>query len=207
MGDVELSGQSTSVVHTRIAAFQQDLSCGCIVEVPGVGTFFFMYLKHFESRVIGVMVCHVDGITMTKPCGIEQFTVVVKGSRTPDDFVTSVSIHICHRHVVVAVAIHGAAPSATGRSGWGIGSGGLIGIGDGVAGFRLRCVEPALFQLLSVEIHSPDESVGVVAATENAAGIGVGSLQMGYGSQIAFATIAVGSFVVLAGTVVPVERT
>ena len=66
-------------------------------------------------------------------------------------------------------------------------------------------MEPLLAEELAVESYSPDEGVGVVAARENAVGRSVGAVEVGHGSKVSLAAVAIAGIVFLAASVIPVE--
>ena len=106
---------------------------------------------------------------------------------------------------MIAVGIH--CPSSQSRQAGGssVGRRLAFGIPEFIGGFRIGTVQPARLQLLTVEVDSPDIGIGIIAATEDTAGTLVRTAQIGCCCQIAFTTIAVIAFVVLAAAVVPVE--
>ena len=113
MAFVEVAGNASSVVRTTCGT-EEYFARRRIVEVPSVRR-TFMDFKQLQSWTVGVVVCQMDGIAMSVACGTEHLSVVVESGRAPYNFVASVAIDIAYRHVVVAVAIHGAATIA--RSG------------------------------------------------------------------------------------------
>ena len=67
-------------------------------------------------------------------------------------------------------------------------------------------MEPLLAEELAVESYSPDEGVGVVAARENAVGRSVGAVEVGHGSKMSLAAVAIAGIVFLAASVIPTTR-
>ena len=115
------------------------------------------HLQHLALRVEG---CQVDSVAMAHARVVKAFPVVVDGHRAVGDFVASVAINVGHAQVMVA----------------------LPGIGGP---FRLPGVErPAVFQFFTVPVPGGNHRAGVVAATEDAAG--VDAVEIAHGGQISF---------------------
>ena len=148
-----------------------------------------MDVEHLKAGPVGVEGSHVYGIAVAESHAIEQFSVVINGSRTPDDFIASVAVNVADGQVVVAVAIEGVA-AFVGRTAV-VGPRGFGPVGVVVLHLRLAGggMEPAVNQLSAVEIDGPHKSLGVVAAAEHCRGLH--AVEIGHGSQEAVATSAV----------------
>ena len=174
-----------------------------------------MHLKDIEVGRVGNHLAHMHRVAMSKACGIEQIAVVVEGSRSPEDFVAAVAVHISHTQVMVAVAIEGVTAAAVGS----VGDASRIEgsrlersalkdvavnghLGPRLRIIHLRCkhqrlcgigrgMEPLGMQALTVEAHCPDVGLGIVAAAEDSAGRLVGTVEVGHGGKIAFRSVAV----------------
>ena len=106
---------------------------------------------------------------------------------------------------MVAVAKHRVATFAGLALRSGIGACLTKAVGDVILCLRLRRMEPLLLQLLPIEAHSPDKSIGVIATREDAVGTTFGSVEMCHSCQIALTAVAIVGIVLLATSVVPVE--
>ena len=106
---------------------------------------------------------------------------------------------------MVTVGVHRVATQSGSADGGLIGGLVALAVHQPVGRFRVRTVQPAGLQFLAVEVHGPDVGVGIVATAEDAAGVLVGTCEVGCGCQVALASIAVVALVVLAAAVVPVE--
>ena len=48
----------------------------------------------------------MNSITMSITYRIEQFTVIINGSGTPDNLILTITVYVTHRNVVVSITIH-----------------------------------------------------------------------------------------------------
>ena len=160
----ELRGDAASVVNTFVATFMDNLSRAGIVQIPGVGALVLMDVEEFQPRSVRTVVSQMYSITMTEACGIEQRAIVVECCRSPYDFVAAVTIYIGHRKIMVAIAIHRVATFAGLALLSGISACLTKAVGDVILCLRLRRMEPLLLQLLPIEAHRPDKSIGIIAA-------------------------------------------
>ena len=147
----------------------------------------------------------MDCIAMTETYRIEHLSVVIACCRAPDNLILSVAVDIRNRHVVVAVGIHRIASQSRETRLARIRLCGAVGIHHLVLLLGVAHVEPTCLQLSPVEVHRPDIGVGIIAATEDARGVMVGPVEIGCGSQVALAAVAIVPLVVLAAPVIPVE--
>ena len=150
------------------------------MEVPGVGALLFVYVEDFQSRTVRQVVGQVHRIAVAKAHTIEHLTIIVAGSRSPDDLVLAVAIDVGNADVVIAILIEGSRAAAAGTRIVRIVRGVEVGVGHRIGRLRRRAMQPAMLQLLSVEVDSPDVSPTVIAATENAAGLLHSPVKMGY---------------------------
>ena len=180
------------------------------MQVPGIGAFLLVHLEHLQAFASGNHRSHVDGIAMSEACAIEQRTIVVQCCRAPYHFIASVTIDIANREVMVAVGKHGSAAAAAGgfQTGEALCRALALGIVGShcVFGCLARGVQPLGIEFLSVEAHSPDEGIAIVATAEDAAGRLVGAFKIGYGGQIALAAVAIRALIALVVRCSPVER-
>ena len=165
-----------------------------------------MYIKQFQTRTVRVKVGQMDCIAMTETYRIEHLSVVITCCRTPDNLILSVAVDISNRHVVVAVGIHRVASQSRETRLSCISLCGATGIHHLVLRLCVAHVEPTRLQQTAVKVHRPDIGVGIIAATEDAGRVAVGSVEIGCGSQIALAAVAIAGLISLARTVIPVER-
>ena len=179
------------------------------MHVPGVSASPLMHLEHLKSRAVRVQIAQVEGVAMTKARTVEQCAVVVERTCAPNDFIASVAIDISNRHIVVAVAVHRAAASATGGPATREVLAGALAIGieggHGVAVLGLMRAEPTLMEQLPVEVNRPNEGEGIVSTTEDAAGRFVWAVKLGNASEETLTTVAVACIVGSSVAVIPVE--
>ena len=164
-----------------------------------------MDFTEFQSRTIGIQISQMNSVTVTEACGIKQRAIIINSSRTPDNLILPITVNIGNRQVMISIAKHGVTPAATSGL-WGCHLCRLlhIGINHRPLGVGIRAVQPAMLQLRTIKIHSPDISISIVSSTEDATGIGIRTTQIGYGSQIAVSSVIA---VIVRLTYRPVERT
>jgi len=123
-------------------------------------------VKHFQAWFGWNMIGEMHGVSMSQPGGVESLAVVVNGTGTVHNLVTTIPIHITHTQVVVSLS----AVSSQLRI--------VVGI-----------EQPAQGELSVFKVKSSQSSPGIVAPAHHHTGIL--AVQVGHTGQIALGTVAV----------------
>ena len=183
MPGIDISSHSSSGI-ILIECTEQDFACSRIPQVRTV-RIFFVYHIIFQARTVGIQVSKMLRIAMSQSGRIQQGSVMVDGSRTVCDFVTSVSVHIAHSQTVSTLGISRILTSMSLLQYLSIGIGHLPVVGS------QRSMEPFGLEFLSIEIYRPEIRAGIIATAHHGTRLLVGTLQESHASQVSLATVAI----------------
>ena len=203
-----IGSHTSAIVLAGTSTLEENLASTRIVKIPRIGTFLLMHLEHLHTVAVRIHLTQMDGIAVTETCGIEQLAVIVEGCRAPDNLVAPIAIDITHREIMIAITIHGVTTLASDGS-WCRDLGRLLHIliHHRVGSLGVRAMQPTVLEQTAVEIDCPDIGIGIIAATEDTTRFGIGTTQVGHGSEITLTTVAIVATVFLTAAVVPVKGT
>src|SRR5574344_69721 len=141
----------------------------------------------------------MNSITMAIACGILQISVMIYGTGAPDDFIATITIYICHTHVMIAVSVSRLTAISQ--------TSGILRVSIALhipvtvivhrAGTAGRSMKPLGRELFTIEIDSPKICTGIVATHHHSTRQLVLTIKIRHSSQITLTAI---------GIVIPPER-